>query len=93
MVLSRILDRLFVLYIALNMALCVVLFFPWALPRETISGLCGRWAATGSHWQTKVAALLGGIAEVVYFWEADHCADVYRCEEAARQVLYGKSCT
>lgn len=79
---------LFVLYVAGNMALCALLFFLWAEPRETVSGLMGRWEETETGWKHRVGAFCSKLIDIIYFWEPDHCREVYLCEEAARQVLY-----
>jgi len=82
--------RIFVLYVAANMALCAVIFLPWALPRETVSGLAGRWLATGSKWQRAIAGVVVPVVDALYFMDRDHCAEVYRLEQAARATLYGE---
>lgn len=84
----RFLSRVFVVYIVLNMALCAVVFLPWALPRETISGLLGRWISTERGWKRVTGLLLGAIADRIYWWEPAHCVEVYKCEHRAREVLY-----
>lgn len=84
----RFLSRVFVVYIVLNMALCAVVFLPWALPRETISGLLGRWMATECGWKRAVGLALGFVADRIYWWEPAHCIEVYKCEHRAREVLY-----
>lgn len=84
----RVLARVFVLYIALNMLACAVLFAPWALPRETISGLLGRWICTERGVKRVAGNLLGIIVNLIYFWEPDHCVEVWHCERKAREVLY-----
>lgn len=84
----RALTQLFALYIAANMALCAVLFFPWALPRETISGLLGRWQCTDTGWKPIVALVLVPIVNRIYFWEPDHCRQTYMIEKRAREILY-----
>jgi len=84
----RVLARAFVIYIALNMLTCAVLFAPWALPRETISGLLGRWIATEYGIKRIAGNVLGLIVNLIYFWEPDHCVEVWRCERQAREVLY-----
>lgn len=81
-------SRLFVLYLIANMATCALLFMPWALPRETVSGLLGRWMATGNRLQRLVATPLAAIADRIYFWEPGHCKFVYEVEAEARKVLY-----
>jgi hypothetical protein len=79
--------QLFVLYVAANMAVCAILFAPWALPRETVSGLLGRWKC-GKGWKRKFAVVASWIVDRIYFWEPNHCIEVYLCEAQARQVLY-----
>lgn len=74
---------LFVLYVALNMLLCAALFAPWALPRETVSGLLGRYAE--AHVLARIAA---ACVDLVYWWHPDHCRDIARIEARAREVLY-----
>lgn len=88
----RFLSRVFVVYIVLNMALCAVVFLPWALPRETISGLLGRWISTEHGWKRVVGLLLGTIADYIYFWEPAHCVEVFKCEAKSREVLYPEGC-
>jgi hypothetical protein len=60
----------------------------WALPRETISGLLGRFQETGTPLQRLVGLALGAVVDRIYFWEPNHCVEVFRCEQKARQVLY-----
>lgn len=84
----RFLSRVFVVYIVLNMALCAVVFLPWSLPRETISGLLGRWISTERGWKRVVGLVFGAVADYIYFWEPAHCVEVYKCEHRAREVLY-----
>lgn len=78
----------FVLYLVSNMTICAVVFMPWALPRETVSGLLGRWRDTESGWKARVARALCPVIDRIYFWEPDHCRYVYRLEEQAREILY-----
>jgi hypothetical protein len=80
--------QVFVIYVATNMLLCSLVFFAWALPRETISGLLGRWKETGTPVQRIVGFVLGAVVDRIYFWEPNHCVEVYRCELKARQMLY-----
>lgn len=81
--------QLFALYLALNMLLCSLI--PGAKPRETISGLMGRWYETGNKAQREIAALMTILIDCIYTWEPDHCAEVAKVEREARAVLYGKS--
>lgn len=70
------------------MALCAVLFAPWALPRETISGILGRWKVEEKRTKRKVAGVVGCVVDTIYFWEPDHCVEIYKCERRAREILY-----
>lgn len=85
---SSIKAQAFTIYLALNMALCSLI--PGAKPRETVSGLMGRWYATDNKAQREIAALMTILIDLIYFFEPDHCAEVYRLEDEARRVLYGK---
>ena len=76
----------FVVYVAMNMALCAVLFVPWALPRETISGLIGRWAQ-GSGKKAKFAQYAAKVIDRIYFWEPGHCRVTAEQEAEARKAL------
>ena len=78
----------FVAYVALNMTLCAVLFLPWAEPRETISGLLGRWCETETGRKQRVGCWLARLVDRLYFWEKDHCREVFRVEHKVREVLY-----
>lgn len=70
------------------MLVCAVIFAPWALSRETISGLLGRWRSTEKGWKGRVGTVGSLFVNVLHFWEADHCGDAYRTERRAREVLY-----
>jgi hypothetical protein len=87
-VIRTILGQVFVLYVAANMALCSVVFIAWALPRETISGLLGRWETTERGLKYRFAVIGSWLVDRIYFWEPDHCVAVYVDEEKARAVLY-----
>jgi hypothetical protein len=78
----------FVLYVALNMLVCAVVFLPWVLPRETISGLLGRWLITQGGWKLKFARGAVMVVDRIYFWECNHCVEVYLVEDEARRTLY-----
>jgi hypothetical protein len=78
----------FVIYVALNMAACALVFAPWAYPRETISGLLGRWLVTEIGWKRAFASVASRIVDAVYFWEVDHCRGVFQVERDAREILY-----
>lgn len=78
----------FVLYVATNMAVCAVLFLPWAQPRETVSGLLGRWCLTEVGWKQRFGCRGARLVDRIYWWEADHCRQVFLVEHQARMVLY-----
>lgn len=78
----------FVVYVATNMAVCAFVFAPWALPRETVSGLLGRWKIHGTGWKRAFAKCAAVFVDRIYFWEPNHCVEVYLCERDARLVLY-----
>lgn len=84
----RLICQLFVVYVATNMMLCAMLFAPWALPRETISGLLGRWKCMHKGPKHYFAKAASWIVDRIYFWEPNHCVAVYKCELDARKVLY-----
>lgn len=86
--LKWLLSRIFVLYVALNMLTCAVVFFPWALPRETISGLIGRWLRMEPGWKRSFAHYACVAVDKLYFWEPNHCAEVHCVEKRAHEVLY-----
>jgi len=77
-----------VIYVAFNMAVCSVVFAPWAQPRETISGLLGRWLETETGVKRIFASMAGLVVDAIYFWEVDHCRGVFHVERDARKVLY-----
>lgn len=79
---------LFVLYVATNMMVCAVVFAPWALPRETVSGLLGRWRCGAPGKRRSFARAAAWVVDRIYFWEPNHCVEVYLCERDARVVLY-----
>jgi hypothetical protein len=84
----RIVCQAFVVYVAANMAVCALVFAPWALPRETVSGLLGRWKSGHKGWRKSFAKRAAWVVDRIYFWEPNHCVEVYRCERDARAVLY-----
>lgn len=81
-------DRLFVLYLPFNMLVCAVLFLPWCRRRETVCGLLGRWRDTGTGWQRTIARPACPWLDRLFHRNWDHCRDIWRMEEEARNVLY-----
>jgi hypothetical protein len=88
---NRILRALFVVYVAINMLACSVVFCFWAVPRETISGFMGRKVSLTAKgtWQHGLARIGEWIVNRIYFWEPNHCVEVYKQEKQARAALYG----
>lgn len=78
----------FVVYVATNMAVCAVIFATWALPRETVSGLLGRWKSGRKGLKKAFGKSASVVVDAIYFWEPNHCVEVYKCEAEARKVLY-----
>lgn len=81
-------SRSFVLYVNLNILACSVVFVAWALPRETISALLGRWATVESGWKRRVGVVGAWVVDRIYFWEPDHCRLNAAQEAEARKALY-----
>lgn len=75
-------------YVAVNMAVCTLVFLPWAEPRETVSGLLGRWCLTETGWKRWLGCRGAKLVDRIYFWEVDHCRQVFHVERRARGVLY-----
>lgn len=81
-------SRSFVLYVNLNILACSILFIAWAKPRETISGLMGRWATTEEGWKRGFAGAAAWMIDCLYWWDRDHCRENARQEAEARKALY-----
>lgn len=87
---QAVLCQAFVVYVATNMMVCAIVFAPWALPRETVSGLLGRWETRLPKRSLRryFAIVATAIVDRLYFWEPNHCVEVFLCEHDARRVLY-----
>lgn len=83
-----VLPTLFNVYVCANMLVCAVVFAPWALPRETVSGLLGRWQKRERGVKALIGRALGAVVNLIYFWEPNHCVEVFIAEEKAREILY-----
>jgi hypothetical protein len=81
-------SRVFTLYVAVNMLVCALLFFPWARPRETVSGLIGRWRWNERGWKQNFARRASRVVNSVYFWEPSHCDVTHEVEQQAHTLLY-----
>ena len=87
-VLTAIGQRLFVIYVALNMLTCALILLPWAYPRETISGFIGRHAFYGK----RVAKAVEWVVDRLYFLEERHCRMTYLQESEVRRALGYPKC-
>ena len=61
--------QVFTVYVATNMMVCALLFAPWALPRETVSGLLGRWKCGKGRIKRPFAVGASWVVDRIYFWE------------------------
>jgi hypothetical protein len=75
---------LFNVYVAVNMLIASVIFFPWVYPRETISGFLGRKAFERVY----VALCAARFIDFFYRSEAAHCGETALSEAEAREELY-----
>lgn len=73
--------------VAVNQVVCATVFFPWFRPRETVSGLMGRWRAEESGWKYRLGRCVANhLDRTIHCTET--CYQVYLLEEQARRVLY-----
>ena len=70
------------------MMVAAVVFFWDARPRETVSGVLGRWKVHGGRAARAFAVPAAWLVDRIYWWEPDHCVQVFREELAARRLLY-----
>lgn len=78
--------RFKVILICLNMLACTALFWWCCRPRETLSGLAGRYAMRGHS----VATVAASVIDALFWFDPDHCREVARLEAAAFEALgYG----
>lgn len=70
------------------MMTAAVVFFWDAQPRETVSGVLGRWKVKGGPIRRAVARPLAWVVDRIYWWEPNHCVQIYHEEHAARLQLY-----
>lgn len=72
------------------MVTCATLFFPCFLPRETVSGITGRWLMTEVGRKRRFAKRLAPWLDRLFHRPGgmETCVEVYQLEEAAREALY-----
>jgi len=87
-ILQRMRNVIYVIYLPINMLFCALVFAPWVQPRETVSGLTGRWLVDGSRWQIRTSRFFAAIIDRAH--EPGHCVETFKLEKAMRVGLYGK---
>lgn len=75
--------RVKVILIGLNVLACMLLFWWCCRPRETLSGLAGRYAMRGN----RIAAISAAVIDMLFWFDPNHCREVARLEAAAFEVL------
>jgi hypothetical protein len=82
--------RLYFLWVTLSIVTCAVVFLPWFLPRETTSGLMGRWYMTETGRKHGFACWLAPWLDRLFHgpMKVETCVEVYRLEQAAREATY-----
>lgn len=68
--------------------LCALLFAPWVYPRETLSGLMGRWAATERGVRGAVGRTGARLIDWLHWWEPHHCHVTFLLENEYRRAAY-----
>lgn len=69
--------------IAVNMMICWFLFWLVCLPRETLSGLAGRYATQG----VALARIAEWAIDLIFWFDPDHCRTVSAQERVARESM------
>lgn len=77
------------IYLAVNMLVCALLFFPHAQARETVSGLLGRWLTIEKYNRKNTVARYAAPVIDFLHWDKDHCKKTHRGEMLMRIELYG----
>ena len=82
--------RGYYLWITFSMVLCSIIFFHWFVPRETISGLLGRWQMTETGKRHVFANRIAPVIDRIFHkpFDLESCVDTYALEQAAREALY-----
>lgn len=85
--------RLLFLWITFSMVVCSIMFLPWFLPRETVSGLMGRWAMNEptrtrkSKFARKVIPFIDSFIHP-NTGVTENCYEIYKMEKECRKALY-----
>lgn len=82
--------RFYYSWITFSCALCAVMFFPWYLPRESISGLLGRWLTQETGIKHRFAVKVAPVIDMLFHspWGLESCEETYALEQASREALY-----
>ena len=82
--------RLYFLWITFSIVCCALLFLPWFYPRETMSGLMGRWYITETGRKRRFAGVVVPWLDRLFHapMGVEDCVEVYRLEEAGRESTY-----
>ncbi len=78
-------------YIALNMLVVSIVFFPWARERETFSSVVGR-SVLLLH-EGPIPFRLAELLEYFINWlhrDPDHCVNTFLEEQEVRDMWYGR---
>lgn len=76
-------------YIALNMLVVSVVFFPWARERETFSSVVGRSMIYEGPIPCCVAEVLASLIDWLHN-DPGHCLETFFDEQAVRDSWYGR---
>lgn len=80
---DKLIQQTYTVSLAINALITSIIFFPWALPRETFSGFIGRQTEAGS----KLAGYAAPIIDRFCFWEEEHCWITAWQEKEARRCF------
>lgn len=76
-------------YIALNMLVVSILFFPWSRERETFSSIVGRSSVHEGPIPWLIADKLSDFINWIHN-DRHHCIDTYTDEQDVRDQWYGR---
>jgi hypothetical protein len=83
-------QRGYYLWVTFSMLLCAAVFFPWFYPRETVSGLLGRWQVVETGRRHRFANQIAPVIDYLFHapFGLESCIDTHALEQAAREALY-----
>jgi hypothetical protein len=82
--------RFYYSWITFSVLVCATCFFPWFLPRESTSGLLGRWLTQETDWRHAFARKAAPVIDMLFHtpFGLESCEDTSRLEQASREALY-----